>query len=440
MATIEDISTGGFRNIKTFSLSFKSPMVSLLAPNNYGKSNALASIMFGYAFIKGSPEKRRRMMGDVSCISINRYIAGKPYFFEMEGKFDDNYDYKYRYVFEWETRKRGGKDSRDGRIIEEYFGIRKNNAAKKKYAALINRKDSRATYKPSETGRCDREIAIDSSELVLSKLSNYDDWNYIIFAREVLNLRISSIDSLSNPESHFGISISVGPDNKVRHIENSIAESFYNLQRNNKNLYEFMVSSIKNLVPTIEKIDAMPIQKNKIKDKDIPFELPDLYQIMVKEVNNNQSAPYQFLSTGCMKVLYLLLNVIKARDEGITILIVEEMENSVHPKLLQSLLSTICDLMGDIRLVFTSHSPSLAQYLNASQLYVGLPSSKGTVAFRTLKASRVPAALKIAGAGDMSLGEYLFQLMLDMDNDGDMVEYLFGKSEETEGKGYGKEE
>lgn len=427
MATIENVSAGGFRNIKTFSLSFKSPMVSLLAPNNYGKSNALASIMFGHAFIKGSPEKRRQMMGDISCISINKYIAGKPYFFEIEGKFNGDFDYKYRYVFEWETRKRGGKDIREGRIIEEYFGIRKNNAAKQKYASLINRKDSRATYKPSETGRCDKEIAIDPSELVLSKLSNYDDWKYIDIAKSVLSIKISSIDSLSNPESHFGISISVGPDNKVRHVENSIAESFYKLQRNDKNLYEFLVSSIKNLVPTIEKIDAMPVKKNIIKDKDIPFELPDLYQIMVKEVNNNQSAPYQFLSTGCMKVLYMLLNVIKAREEGITILFIEEMENSVHPKLLQSLLSTISDLMGETRLVFTSHSPSLAQYLNASQLYVGLPSSKGDVDFRTLKASRVSAALKIAGAGDMSLGEYLFQLMLDMDNDGDVVEYLFGK-------------
>ena len=433
MATIENVYTGGFRNIKTFSLSFKSQMISLLAPNNYGKSNALASIMFGYVFIKSSPEKRRRMMGDVSCISINKYIAGKPYFFEMEGKFDENFDYKYRYVFEWETRKRGGKDSRDGRIIEEHFSIRNNNAAKSKYAALINRKDSRATYKPSETGRCDKEIAIDPSELVLSKLSNYDDWKYIDYAKAVLNIRISSIDSLSDPESHFGISVSVGPDNKVMHVENSIAEPFYNLQKNDKNLYEFLVSSIKNLVPTIEKIDAMPVQKNKIRDKDIPFELPDLYQIMVKEVNNNQSAPYQFLSTGCMKVLYMLLNVIKARKEGITVLFLEEMENSVHPKLLQSLLSTISDLIGDTRLVFTSHSPSLAQYLNASQLYVGLPSSKGTVDFRTLKPSRVPAALKIAGAGDMSLGEYLFQLMLDMDNDGDTVEYLFGECEDTEG-------
>lgn len=441
MATIEKICTGGFRNIKSISLDFKSQMISLLAPNNYGKSNVLDAIMFGYSFIRNSSEIKTRMMSDISCISINKYIAGNPFFFEIEGSVDESFDFKYRYSFEWKIRKNGGTEYRDGRIAEEYLGIRNNNDVKPKFLALINRTDSEnAKYNPSETGRCSKEIAISPAELVLNKLSNYDDWYYIKFAKAILNIRIGSIDSLSNPEEHFGISVNVGPNNKIIRIENSIAESFYNIQKNDKNSYEFLVSSIKNLVPAIEKIDAKPIQlKNKTLDKNIPFELPDQFQIMVKEKNNNQSTPFQFLSTGCMKVMYLLLAVLKAQKEGYSVLIVEEMENSVHPKLLQSLLSTICDFIGETRLIFTSHSPNLAQYLNASQLYVGLPSPKGIVDFKTLKPSRVHSALKIAGSGDMSLGEYLFQLMLDMDNDSDLVEYLFGKTKMVEGGTDGKE-
>ncbi|MBR3987029.1 MAG: AAA family ATPase [Bacteroidales bacterium] len=441
MTTVEKVSIGGFRNIKSLSLNFKNQMISLLAPNNYGKSNVLDAIMFGYSFIKSNPDQKNRMMGDTSCISINKYLAGNPYYFEIEGTVNEAFNFRYRYGFEWVIRKNGGKEKRDGRIIEEYLGIRNNNDIKPKFLTLINRNNSEnAKYNPSETGRCSKEVAISPAELVLNKLSNYDDWHYIKFAKEVLNIKINAIDSLSNPEKHFGVNINVGLNNKILHIENSIAESFYNIQKNDKNLYEFLVSSIINLVPTIEKIDARPIQiKNKTIDKNIPFELPDQYQILVKEENNNQSTPFQFLSTGCMKVMYLLLNVIKAQKNGANILIVEELENSVHPKLLQSLLSTISDFIGETRLIFTSHSPNLAQYLNASQLYVGLPSHKGIVDFKTLKPSRVHAALKIAGSGDMSLGEYLFQLMLDVDNDSDLVEYLFGKTEIEEGGNDGKE-
>ena len=435
MTTIEKIRIGGFRNIKSISLNFESQIISLLAPNNYGKSNALDAIMFGYSFIRNSSEIKTRMMGDTSCISINKYIAGNPFFFEIEGTIDETFDYKYRYSFEWKTRKNGGAEYSDGRIVEEYLGIRNNNDIKPKFSSLINRNNPKnAKYNPSETGRCSKEISTNPSELALNKLVNYDDWYYIKFAKAVLDIRIGSLDSLSNPEEHFGISVNVGPNNKIIHIENSIAESFYNLQKNEKKTYEFLVSSIINLVPTIEKIDAKPIKlKNKTIDKDVPFELPDQYQIMVKEANNNQPTPFQFLSTGCMKVMYLLLSVIKAQKEGFSVLFVEEMENSVHPKLLQSLLSTISDFIGETRLFFTSHSPNLAQYLNASQLYIGLPSAKGIVDFKTIKPSKVKSALKIAGSGGMSLGEYLFQLMVDMDDDSELIEYLFGKSEIEEG-------
>ena len=126
------------------------------------------------------------------------------------------------------------------------------------------------------------------------------------------------------------------------------------------------------------------------------YTLKDLF---VKEKNNNQQTRFQYLSTGSMKLLNLLTKVIKAKKDNVQLLLVEELENSIHPRLLQCLLSSINDFLGETKLLFTSHSPNLAKYLSAPQLYVGLPSEKGLVSFHTLKATKVNQALKIAAAG-----------------------------------------
>ena len=92
MASLNRITIKGFRNIDEFSIKLND-VTSLLAPNNYGKSNALVAISFGFHFIKSFPKTKMRMMGDQSCIPINKFIAGKPFVFEIEGSIDDSTDY-----------------------------------------------------------------------------------------------------------------------------------------------------------------------------------------------------------------------------------------------------------------------------------------------------------------------------------------------------------
>ena len=157
----------------------------------------------------------------------------------------------------------------------------------------------------------------------------------------------------------------------------------------------------------------------------VPFTYPDRYDIMVKEINNNQATRLQFLSTGSMKILYLLICIVRARKKGTQLLYIEELENSIHPNLMRTLLTIIAEMKGDTKLLFTSHSPNVAKYLTAPQLYVGLPSDKGVVDFRTIKPSKVKSVLQIAGAGDMALGEYLFDLMLDTEADPTLIDFFF---------------
>lgn len=430
MVALNRITIRGFRNIDKFSIDLKD-ITSLLAPNNYGKSNAMVAIAFGFQFIKNQPLFRSEMMGNESCISINREIAGKPFFFEEEGSIDDNTDFIYGFSFEWKRNRRNDKEEiSEGQIVSEYLQIKSKNGEKPKFTKLINRTSgNKAMYMPSPTGRCNKEIPIESSELVLSKLYNYDDLFYHNYIEVIKNIEIKWIDTLANPENFFVPHMLVKDGKRQLIIESWLSKYLYELKQNDRDNFELLISAITNLVPAIEMIEPVVINNINLKiDDDAPFELPDQYDIIVKERNNNQQTRFQFLSTGSMKILNLLTAVIKSQKDGVQLLLVEELENSIHPRLLQSLLSSIGDFLGETKLLFTSHSPNLAKYLSAPQLYIGLPSEKGFVDFRTLKPTKVKQVLKIAAAGEMSLGEYLFDLMLDLECDHDLVSDYFANN------------
>lgn len=419
MVALNKITVKGFRNIDNFTIDLNN-VTSLLAPNNYGKSNVMSAIAFGFLFIKSQPMSRLGMMGEQSWISINKEIAGKPFVFKEEGTIDNSTDFIYEFSFDWKRNRKNDKDDvSDGRIISECLKIKSKNGERPKFTKLINRtSENKAVYMPSPTGRCDKEIPIDSNELVLTKLYNYDELFYHNSIEIIMNIEIKWIDTLANPENFFMPHMFVKDGKHQLVFESWISKYLYELKQKDRDTFELLVSAVTNLVPTVEMIEPVVINNIHLKvDDDAPFELPDQYDIIVKEKNNNQQTRFQLLSTGSMKVLNLLTAVIKARKEDTQLLLVEELENSIHPRLLQSLLSSISDFLGETKLLFTSHSPNLAKYLSAPQLYIGLPSKKGFVDFRTLKPSKVTQVLKIAAAGDMSLGEYLFDLMLDDDSD-----------------------
>lgn len=428
MIALNKITIKGFRNIDVMSMKLQG-ITSLLAPNNYGKSNAMDAVLFGFQFIKNPPKYKLRMMGDQSCISINKGIAGKPFVFEEEGSIDDNTDFIYGFSFDWKRNRNNDKEEEfEGRIISEYFKIRNNSGEKPKYTKLIDRTSSnKAKYTPSPTGRCDKDLLIESNELALNKLYNYDDLFYHNHIEIIKNFKVRKIDTLSDPEEIFAPRLMMNDEGKrTLMLGSNLARYLYELKQKDKDTFELLISAITNLIPTIEIIDPVVINKLDLKiDEDAPFELPDQYDVIVKEKFNNQQTRFQYLSTGSMKLLNLLTKVVKAQKDGVQLLLVEELENSIHPRLLQSLLSTISDFLGETKLLFTSHSPNLAKYLSAPQLYIGLPSEKGYVDFHTLKTSKVPQILKIAAAGEMSLGEYLFDLILDLECDHELVSEFF---------------
>ena len=427
--TIDRISIGGFRNIEYSDIKLQQ-LTALLAPNNYGKSNVLDAVMFASAFIHGTAENRRQMMNDYTSISINSKIATKPFFFEIEGSFNSGFGFIYSFSFEW-SKQYVDNTGQSGIIIGEYFGIKDNTKEKPKYRKVIHRTRESAMY--DATGRCNKTLPISADELVLVKLSNIDSWQFLPFAKELLEINVGSIDTIADPKQHFLPRKMMTADG-VQLVYDGFTQYLYQLKQDDERVFNILISILTTLVPTIQTVKPVRFgSKSKQVDKDAPYELPDLYDVYVKEKANNQATPFRFLSTGSMRVLFLLTSIIHANKKGTQILMVEELENSIHPDLLQSLLKAIPMLSGETKLLFTSHSTHLAKHLTYEQLYVGLPSDDGLVDFRTIKPTKLKSVLKIAAAGEMALGEYLFELMLNAEDDRNLIDVFFEEKSRVEG-------
>ena len=107
-----------------------------------------------------------------------------------------------------------------------------------------------------------------------------------------------------------------------------------------------------------------------------------------------------------------LVHIANARISGISIVGLEEPENSIHPALFQGFLDTLEGLADDMRIIITSHSPYLLQYLDFSGIYIGLPSDDGLARFRTFASSRKIQELMTDAEESYTLvGNYIFELL-----------------------------
>ena len=64
------VTVGGFKNVAKTRFELGG-ILGLVSPNNYGKSNVLAALGFGVAFLNASPRERQRLMGYIGGMPLN---------------------------------------------------------------------------------------------------------------------------------------------------------------------------------------------------------------------------------------------------------------------------------------------------------------------------------------------------------------------------------
>ena len=89
-------------------------------------------------------------------------------------------------------------------------------------------------------------------------------------------------------------------------------------------------------------------------------------------------------------------------------------------------MEIIYEYLDESKLIITSHSPFLIQYLDINCIYIGLPSINGVATFKNITKGRVKTLINSANDNDLSVGEYLFDLMSNNLKSKEILKYFVG--------------
>ncbi len=411
---IQAVLIDGFKNLSNVRIGFDN-ITALVALNNFGKSNVLDAIDFGLAFMKAAMEDRADMMANSNLIPINSYMFGKNYKFEMEistGLNDIEYHVLYGYEFAWKC-----DESAEPYIVSEYLKMKPEDKGQK-YTQLINRDNQNALYKSSETGRCSSKINVELTELVVNKLRAYDEIFYAEIIKKMNSMKFYMENNL-DAKSFYQPDpiIRKGLEDMTVDAE-SLPRVIYQLQEKNPNKFALLKEVYKDLFPNVEDIIVKQYKFNggdsdKLPD-DAPFIIANaIYVLFVKDKNLMHPIDFAVMSDGAKRVFMILTRIILANEGNVSLIAIEEPENSVHPSLFQAYIQIISQLLDDCKIIITSHSPYIVSYLEPSWIHVGVSRQPGVAEFYTLKKSGQRLLQQDAADFKMSIGDYLFSMLAD---------------------------
>ena len=128
------ITVGNFKNIAKTTIQL-SKITALVSTNNYGKTNLLEAIQFGFDFIAASSKGRNNMMHWSKGIPLAPSLAGEEFVFSIEFDAPELGEYRfvrYGFAFSWFNDQETG-----AKITDEVIEMRANESVR--YTSYLKR-------------------------------------------------------------------------------------------------------------------------------------------------------------------------------------------------------------------------------------------------------------------------------------------------------------
>ena len=195
----------------------------------------------------------------------------------------------------------------------------------------------------------------------------------------------------------------------------------YQLKDKFNDKYELLKDVYAQLFPDVEDFIVKQYKINGADNDMLPADAPfilsnSIYVLYVKDRNLVHPIDFAMMSDGAKRVFMILTKIILSSVSNVSLIAIEEPENSVHPRLFQSYIRIISQLLEDCKIIITSHSPYIVSYLEPSWIHVGMSKKPGVAEFFTFKKSGQKQLQQDAEEFNMSMGDYLFSLLADSEN------------------------
>ena len=416
------LTVGGFRNVAETTIELGG-ITAFVSPNNYGKSNLLDAIDFAIDFINQSPKARSAMMGYVGGIPLVPELAKEDFRFRVEFEAPELGEYRFvRYGFSFSWRRDDGTGQT---ITDETIEINPQRGGR--WTNYLRR--DKGKYKKSHDTRSFRSIQLDGNQLAIDVLTAIEDIDINPAIKKIKDIGFMLCAALDASQRFRATPLEIKGDAEgekmVAFDDDDLPRAMYRLKTVHKGRYDDLLSALFTLFPEFEEISVNPYELKKEEhdelqralqvpedDVDVPFRIRDeLYRMTIRSSNLNQPVNVSMMSTGTKRVVWLLTNVIIAEAYDAQCIGIEEVETSIHPKMLGELLELLDENIGSTSLLITSHSPFLIQYLKPRQIYVGEPNENGVARFKRIREDEVEKVNTYAYDRGLGFGEYLFELM-----------------------------
>lgn len=419
---IQSISIGGFKNLKQTKVELER-ITALISPNNYGKSNFLEGLDFALSFLSAGEKGRKKMTSWKKGIPLNPVSANDPFIFEVEFHDPSLVEYQYvRYGFSFTWLR---DDSSGQRIIDEWLEMRDTESVK--YSKFLKRTEGR--YRKSKSTNAFRKIILGDFQLAVDTLSSIDDISFSSVLNSIKHLSFKTCSSLDMDTQYENVPFELEEPGISPSYANDIPKLLSTLKDTNPAKFTLFKEAITTLFPDITDLEVIKakfepppgsVKLFSLKNEEStqtddttspPFRWKnEIYKIFVNNKYINQPLDITMLSAGTKRLFWIMATLFSSNSET-HIISIEELETSIHPRLLKQTLELLNDHLGEISLIITSHSPYLVQYLKLERIYIGIPEETGLASFHSIAKNKVKSVIGTAQDLGLSVGEYLFDLM-----------------------------